>query len=322
MLMSSTSRETVARMHNPCRLAWPRGKRDRIELLHQYVSCFGNLRGTALFLLARLYSPFNGREVRLAVPGYSASVYVRLRTSDITVFTSTFLERQYGWKFTTPPVVIVDAGAYTGLSTVYFATRYPDALIIAVEPSKSNYELLMRNTESFTNVRAVRAALWSGSGSLVLTDPGEGTWGFRVGDSGALTSDKDESVEIDVPAVTITELMRTFHVAKIDLLKVDIEGSEVEVFSNPDPWIRSVEVICLEPHDRFRPGCSRTFFKAVTDFPVELWRGDTVMVARSLTAIDLHAPLATFPEPLSVVGATSAPQDFRYFRTVPTERES
>ena len=143
-----------------------------------------------------------------------------------------------------------------------------------------------------------------------------------MGDSGALTSDKDESVEIDVPAVTITELMRTFHVAKIDLLKVDIEGSEVEVFSNPDPWIRSVEVICLEPHDRFRPGCSRTFFKAVTDFPVELWRGDTVMVARSLTAIDLHAPLATFPEPLSVVGATSAPQDFRYFRTVPTERES
>jgi hypothetical protein len=74
--------------------------------------------------------------------------------------------------------------------------------------------------------------------------------------------------------------MRDYDLEKIDLLKVDVEGSEREIFANAEPWIESVGAICMELHDRFKAGCSRSFFKAVDDFPIELRRGEDVLVVR------------------------------------------
>jgi hypothetical protein len=64
-------------------------------------------------------------------------------------------------------------------------------------------------------------------------------------------------------------------------LKVDVEGSEKEIFSTADSWISSVDAICIELHDRFKIGCSRSFFTAVQDFPIELHRNEDVLVARA-----------------------------------------
>jgi hypothetical protein len=66
----------------------------------------------------------------------------------------------------------------------------------------------------------------------------------------------------------------------VDLLKVDIEGAEKEVFSSPDEWIGSVSAIAIELHDRLKMGCSRSFYAAVTAFPIEQRRGENVFVAR------------------------------------------
>jgi hypothetical protein len=74
---------------------------------------------------------------------------------------------------------------------------------------------------------------------------------------------------------------------------VDIEGSEMEVFSHADPWISSVEAISVELHDRFKPGCSSAFFKAVEDFPVQLRRGEYVFMARDESL--LRPPPAPLP---------------------------
>ena len=63
--------------------------------------------------------------------------------------------------------------------------------------------------------------------------------------------------------------------------KVDVEGSEKEIFSTADSWLSFVDVICIELHDRFKSGCSRSFFKAVEDFPIELHRSEDVLVARA-----------------------------------------
>ena len=87
------------------------------------------------------------------------------------MFVHVFRWGEYAWEFAESPQVIVDAGAYTGLSTAFFALRYPAAKIIAIEPDEANFELLLRNTAAFANVQAVRAALWVESGSVVLADP-------------------------------------------------------------------------------------------------------------------------------------------------------
>jgi hypothetical protein len=67
------------------------------------------------------------------------ALQVRLGTSDINVFVHVFRWGEYAWEFAESPRVIVDAGAYTGLSTAYFAMRYPAAKIIAIEPDEANF---------------------------------------------------------------------------------------------------------------------------------------------------------------------------------------
>lgn len=180
--------------------------------------------------------------------------------------------------------MVVDVGAYTGLSASFFATRYPNATIIAIEPDETNFELLVLNTARFDNVHAVHAALWVESGFVSLTDPGDGSWGFRVAESDNSSATPTEAIPVPhsrrVRAVTIDDIMQEYSLDKIDLLKVDVEGSEKEIFANANSWISCIDAICIELHDRFKAGCARSFFKAVDDFPIELQHGEDVLMVR------------------------------------------
>jgi FkbM family methyltransferase len=249
-----------------------------------YTTCFGMVGGSAFLAERKIRPGSHGRKIQIAVPGAPARLFLRLGTTDIYVFNSIYRSGQYDWNFPVAPRVIVDAGAYTGLSTAFFAMRYPDALIIAIEPDEQNFELLLQNTASFSNVHAIRAAIWSESGSVCLMDPGVGSWGFRLNVSadsgGAVERALAEPPATSIRAMTINDVMREYGIERIDLLKLDIEGSEKEVFVSSDPWIGYVDAICLELHDRFKAGCSRAFFKAVDDFPIELRRGEDVLVLR------------------------------------------
>jgi FkbM family methyltransferase len=179
----------------------------------------------------------------------------------------------------------VDAGAYTGLSSVFFAMRYPESQIIAIEPSDGNFAVLVRNSERFKNIEPVHAALWGQSGWLTLADPGHGAWSHQVREKRDMIHDNNQRINGNnsqlVRAITLSDVIRDYEIDRIDLLKLDIEGSEREVFSDYDSWIGQVDSILMELHDRFRTGCSRSFFKAVDEFPVELWRGENVLVMRN-----------------------------------------
>lgn len=250
----------------------------------EYMKCFGDFRGIALAFIGVL-PYFRGRKVEVRIPGAACSVTVRLGTTDILVFNSIYRGEQYACEAIRQPRVIVDAGAYTGLSAVYYAIKYPEAKIIAIEPNDSNFELLLRNTARFGQVSAIHAALWPNSGSLLLADPGDGEWGFRVIEEQRQPVNEASSANMKitytgVPAVSVPELMSLHQLDRIDLLKLDIEGSEKEIFSDSCLWLKHVRAICLELHDRFKPGCSRVFFRTIDDFPVEIWREETVTVMR------------------------------------------
>ena len=281
MVAGTVSGSWASRLRSSIGLAWVHGD-DVVDKVTRYANCFGGVRGPLLYLL----SPrprFRGRLLEATVPGTDIKVVLRLGTSDVSVFNGMFCWREYGWDFESQPRTIVDAGAYTGLSAVYFALRFPEARIIAIEPSESNFDLLVRNTARFGNVQPVHAALWSHSGSLELSDPGTGAWGLQVCETGrqeAGNGDGPGQAGPSVRAVTVADVIDEYGLDRIDLLKVDIEGSEREVFDDPSGWIDRVDAICMELHDWFRTGCTRSFFKAVDDFPVESWRGENVLVTR------------------------------------------
>jgi FkbM family methyltransferase len=250
-----------------------------------HIFCFGLARSCQL-LIRRIIRPnASQRAVLVPVPDSEVRLLVRPFTSDVIVFYDVFHVKEHEWTFSTPPQVILDAGAYTGLSSSYFAMRYPEARVIALEPDAQNFALLNRNVSSFKNVRTINGALWNQSGALIITDPGSGAWSFRV------TKPADPSVEpadvasepsngSRIQAYSVSDIMRECGVDRIDLLKLDIEGSEKEVLSDSDSWISHVSAISIELHDRFKPGCSRAFFNAISDFPNESRRGDIILVTR------------------------------------------
>lgn len=254
-----------------------------VDHLLRYIGAFGLLRGPLLYLLSALWPSARGKLFRASVPGSDIRVFLRLGSSDISVFNGIFRWQEYSWDLAQQPRTIVDGGAYIGLSAIYFTIRYPGVRVVAVEASESNFELLLRNTSAFPNIEAVHAALWPQPGSLVLTDPGTGLWGLQVRQPTTPLSSELDSAEKQadsVRAITIDDIIREYGLTNIDLLKVDIEGAEKELFSASDSWLPHVDAICIELHDWFKPGCARTFFAAVPDFSAEAWRGENVLVAR------------------------------------------
>lgn len=192
-----------------------------------------------------------GRPRYIRVKYYGNDLYLRLGTSDQCVYDEVVLHKDYEFDLGFTPMTIVDAGANIGLSSVYYANRYPLAEIIAIEPEVSNFAMLERNVRPYRHITPVRAALWNHEGLIHLSNPlGEqGQW-----NKWGTTTTEDGTGE-QVQAVSVRSLMGQFRLPRIDLLKVDIEGSEVEVFSTCD-WLSFVNALVVETHDRFRLGCS------------------------------------------------------------------
>jgi FkbM family methyltransferase len=191
-------------------------------------------------------------------------VYVRRDSSDFPVFESVLVQHCYDINCGFSPKIIFDCGANIGLTTVFYANRFPEATIIAVEPEAANFELLKKNTASYPNVYLYHAGLWNKETSLKIEDHGYGAWGFMV-------SEVPEGTPGAVKAVSIPELMRQQQCEKIDILKIDIEGSEKELFaSNYETWLPKVTLLIVELHDRMREGAALSFFKAITKYNFRL----------------------------------------------------
>jgi FkbM family methyltransferase len=248
-----------------------------IRELQSHYSLFG-IQGVLLLAVSRLLR--KRIKVRCSVPLFPHALHLRLRTSDITLFGEILLHDQYDWELPAPPQVIVDAGANIGLTSVFYANRYPQAKIIAIEPEPSNFEMLRRNTALYPNIIALRAALWNKDCNLDIVDFGDGVWDFWGFRTRARETSSGPTKDRLVRGLTLDSLMKENDIDYIDLLKLDIEGAEKEIFEKPAGWIHSVGALAVELHDRFREGCSDSVLAATADFEYRCNRGETTFIAR------------------------------------------
>ena len=179
---------------------------------------------------------------------------MRIDDSDIRVFKQIFVDNEYD-SLNLPETAntIVDLGANIGLSALFFLKKYPNAHIIAVEPDTVNFEFMKKNLEDYSNhVALLQAAIWPSDGEVSLVEHDEsneglGAWGYR-------TETLTEGAEASVNAISIPTLMNQFSMDFIDILKVDIEGAEYELFEKDyESWLDKVGLIIIETHDRFKP---------------------------------------------------------------------
>ena len=186
----------------------------------------------------------------------SPPFWIRLGTTDLWTFEEVFFRHAYRCDVA-QPTVIVDLGAHIGCATRYFADRYPGATIVAVEPSPDSFALLVRNTAGYKQVHCVQAAIWGCDQVVTIANRHDNPTRISVEADG----------DLKVRAMSIPHLLTDFGLDHVDILKLDIEGSERSLFAANTEWLSRVGILLIEMHDRMWAGCSRAVWSAVLQSP-------------------------------------------------------
>jgi FkbM family methyltransferase len=248
--------------------------RTALIQIFQYINRFGLVKGSTLYYKNLVLK--KGRSV-FFLKGFPHQLTLRRSTSDIYTFNQIFIKLEYRFGVNFSPRFIIDCGANTGMASVYFKMTYPEAYIVAVEPEKSNYEMLVKNTQGRADIDCLRYGIWNKNAILKVEDEHNiGNWGFVCRE----VAEEDDST---VKALSISEIMRRYDKTEIDILKIDIEGCELELFSSDyENWLPRTKVIMIELHDWVRKGCSKSFFSAIIRYDFSVFQsGENVICVRN-----------------------------------------
>ena len=194
-------------------------------------------------------------------PGIPYPIKLRNNHSDMEIFREVLIDKVYYVSLDFNPRFILDCGANIGLSSIYFKKLFPDSFIVAVEPDSMNYALAEHNLSYYyPSISCIRAAVWHTNARVMIHNPEGASWGFMVRECN--TNDKN-----GIDTVTLSEILKRYDRESIDILKMDIEGAESELFSeNFEAWLPKCKVILIELHDDIKEGCSRSFFNALSNY--------------------------------------------------------
>lgn len=85
--------------------------------------------------------------------------------------------------------------------------------------------------------------------------------------------------EDSLPAVSIDGIMKEYAINGIDILKIDIEGAEKEVFAfDYENWLPKTKILIIELHDHMKKGCSKSVFQAISQYDFSFSRLDENLV--------------------------------------------
>lgn len=202
-------------------------------------------------------------------------IYFRPRKSDLEVLVSV-VEGEYqaleGHVDPSFSGLIVDAGAYIGISTVWLSSMFPSATIVAIEPDHENFKFLAQNTARCSNVYRLQAALvpHCQAGELMaLRDRFTGAWGYSVVDG------VGDAIGV-APGISLHSISKYFGFSN-GVLKLDIEGGEYALLKNDAEQLRHWTFVIAELHERIVPGVEALFLDVFRDRKIEGLGGEKVM---------------------------------------------
>lgn len=232
--------------------------------LHSWVKAlrhFSIVDSCRLVAYACLTKPSRSGQLAKLAHRRFGPLYIRPGTSDPFVLEQVLIDSQYDLadapqfariveayrtalrKGETP--LIVDCGANIGLSALYFSALFPQARVVAIEPSAANAAVARRNVAGRDKIRIMEAAIDSRARELILADPGLGSWGLvtRADGPGAA-----------VRSTTMNDILRESGAERCLIAKIDIEGAERELFAANLEWLDRVDLLIIELHDWLYPG--------------------------------------------------------------------
>lgn len=140
--------------------------------------------------------------------------------------------------------IIIDCGSNFGLSLFYYKNLYPNSKIISFEPLSSMREILRDNIKAnnWSDIQLEPYALWDKDTEMTFQVP--------EGDSmaGSLTERRASSHKAMTEEKVLCRKLSRYLNQKVDFLKLDIEGAELEVLEESKHLLNNVNYIFCEYH--------------------------------------------------------------------------
>lgn len=186
------------------------------------------------------------------------TIKIRKRpSSDLNVFAQIFLYKEYDelvefYKKHFPKddkINYIDAGCNIGLTVLFLSKKFKEINAITIEPDESNNDSITFNmtANKLKNIHSIKGGLWYKNTYLKIVNDfrDKKEWSIRV-----LETDENTGLY----AYSLNEIMNSNEFNVADILKMDIEGSEKEVFTNPKAdvsFLEKTKCIAIEIHDEF-----------------------------------------------------------------------
>jgi FkbM family methyltransferase len=141
--------------------------------------------------------------------------------------------------------VVLDAGGNCGAAAVHFARHYPDATIHTCEPGSRQRAHLDRNALLWPNIIVHPIALHSHDGEMPLYQGDD--------DSGMSSLTRSEYATESFETATVCDAggwATGIGLDHIDVMKLDVEGCEVDVLESLEALLPTIKVLYVEYDSR------------------------------------------------------------------------
>ncbi len=159
-------------------------------------------------------------------------------------------EHCYYTEIENPAPTIIDVGAHIGLATLYFAKHFPTAKIISFEPNPITFKILEENVwqnRLEDRVTCLQKAVSTQAGKQHFwSNPKPTDWQLNASLSPTTWTSQPLPNSVEVETLTLSSLLDQ----PIDLLKIDVEGNELQLIQEAQDKLINVKQIFIEFHPR------------------------------------------------------------------------
>ena len=205
------------------------------------------------FKILKYKEKIESNEIKIKVFGYAISfppfypIFGQMR--------EIFMNRVYFFKTERSNPLILDVGSNIGLTVLFFKKFYPDSLVYAFEPDPDNFKYLEKNVKQnkIKNIVLFNYGLSNFEGKTKFYCPKTVTKEYSSSIRGSVFDNtsfisKEETIEKIVEIKKLSNLIKENKMEIIDLLKLDVEGSEWAIMGDISPFLGNISNVFMEYH--------------------------------------------------------------------------
>lgn len=180
-----------------------------------------------------------------------------------------FTNDSYFFESSNPKPLIIDVGAYVGVSVLYFKHIYPNCRIVAFEPNPLAYEKLEENIfiNELDDVETHESAIWikDGKNEMFIDNTGQ--------DRYSVASFEKDAWNREVVSKKLrvnTEMLNKYLKEEVNCLKLDVEGSEQAILKSIKSHFSNIKNIILEYHPTENQSIEKIVDMLKKDYEIEI----------------------------------------------------